>query len=114
MSEVLLGLVPDNPIVNVLAILLATALAGYAFARGELLFTLLLVPFPRVYLYKRYEKAKTYRVPNVDVDGQMERKSDDTWARACAWTGGSSEQRAVQRDREFIRATGCRARQRGA
>lgn len=44
------------------SILLATALAGFTFARSEYLLTLLLVPFPLVYLYKRYEKAKTYKV----------------------------------------------------
>jgi hypothetical protein len=44
------------------SILLATALVGYTFARGAYLFTALLVPFPVVYLYKRYEKARTYRV----------------------------------------------------
>jgi hypothetical protein len=44
------------------SILLATALAGYTLAHGAYLLTLLLVPFPAVYLYKRYEKAKTYKV----------------------------------------------------
>lgn len=44
------------------SILLATALVGYTFARGAYLWTLLLLPFPAVYLYKRYEKAKTYKV----------------------------------------------------
>ncbi|MFC6976909.1 hypothetical protein ACFQL1_22875 [Halomicroarcula sp. GCM10025709] len=44
------------------AILLATALAGYTAARGAYVATLLLVPFPLVYLYKRYEKARTYTV----------------------------------------------------
>lgn len=44
------------------SILLATALAGYSFARGAHLWTLLLAPFPLVYLYKRYEKARTYKV----------------------------------------------------
>ena len=44
------------------SILLATALAGYSFAREAYLLTLLLVPFPVVYLYKRYEKARTYKV----------------------------------------------------
>lgn len=39
---------------------LATALSGYTFARGRYLLTLLLVPFPLVYLYKRYEKARAY------------------------------------------------------
>jgi hypothetical protein len=43
-------------------ILLATALVGYAFARGEYLLALLLLPFPVVYFYKRYEKARTYKV----------------------------------------------------
>ena len=40
----------------------AAALAGCSFARGRFLSTLLLVPFPAVYLYKRYEKAKAYNV----------------------------------------------------
>ena len=44
------------------SILLATALTGYTFARGAYLLTLLLLPFPAVYLYKRYEKAKAYTV----------------------------------------------------
>ncbi len=44
------------------SILLATALVGFTFARGEYLLTALLLPFPAVYLYKRYEKAKTYTV----------------------------------------------------
>jgi len=44
------------------SILLATALVGFTFARGRFLLTLLLLPFPAVYLYKRYEKAKTYKV----------------------------------------------------
>lgn len=43
-------------------ILLATALVGYTFARGEYLMTLSLLPFPLVYVYKRYEKARTYKV----------------------------------------------------
>lgn len=42
--------------------LLATALAGCSFAHGRFLSTLLLVPFPAVCLYKRYEKAKAYNV----------------------------------------------------
>lgn len=41
------------------SMLLATALSGYAFAR---VVTLALVPFPLVYLYKRYEKARRYKV----------------------------------------------------
>lgn len=44
------------------SILLATALAGYAVARERYLLALLLVPFPLVYLYKRYEKARNYKV----------------------------------------------------
>jgi hypothetical protein len=44
------------------SILLSTALSGYAVARQRYLLALLLVPFPLVYLYKRYEKAKTYKV----------------------------------------------------
>jgi hypothetical protein len=44
------------------SILLATALVGYTFAHGAFLLTALLVPFPAVYLYKRYEKARTYTV----------------------------------------------------
>jgi len=44
------------------SILAATALSGYAIARGRYLLALLLVPFPLVYLYKRYEKARTYKV----------------------------------------------------
>ncbi|GGN90796.1 MULTISPECIES: hypothetical protein [Haloarcula] len=44
------------------SILFATALAGYSVARERYLLALLLVPFPVVYLYKRYEKAKTYTV----------------------------------------------------
>jgi hypothetical protein len=44
------------------SILLATALAGYTAASGAYLVTSLLIPFPAVYLYKRYEKAKTYKV----------------------------------------------------
>jgi hypothetical protein len=44
------------------SILLATALVGYTFAHGEYGLTLLLLPFPLVYLYKRYEKARTYKV----------------------------------------------------
>jgi len=43
-------------------ILLATALVGFTFARGEYLLTLLLLPFPLVYFYKRYEKAQAYTV----------------------------------------------------
>lgn len=43
-------------------ILLATAMAGYTFARERYLLTLLLLPFPVVYFYKRYEKARTYTV----------------------------------------------------
>ena len=37
------------------AILLVTALVGYSFANGAHLISLLLVPFPDVYLYKRFE-----------------------------------------------------------
>jgi len=44
------------------AILLATALIGYTFARGQYLFTALLVPFPLAYFYKRHEKAQSYTV----------------------------------------------------
>ena len=44
------------------SILLATALSGYAVARERYLLALLLVPFPLVYLYKRYEKARAYKV----------------------------------------------------
>ena len=44
------------------SILFATALAGFTFARGEFLLTLLLFPFPLVYLYKRYEKANSDKV----------------------------------------------------
>ncbi|MBX0288085.1 hypothetical protein EGH22_17270 [Halomicroarcula sp. F28] len=44
------------------SILLATALSGYAVARQRYLLALLLVPFPLVYLYKRYEKARAYKV----------------------------------------------------
>lgn len=44
------------------SILLATALSGYAVARQRYLVALVLAPFPLVYLYKRYEKARTYRV----------------------------------------------------
>lgn len=44
------------------SILLATAFVGFTFAHGEYLLTLLLLPFPIVYFYKRYEKAKTYKV----------------------------------------------------
>lgn len=43
-------------------ILLATALVGFTIARERYLLSLLLVPFPLVYLYKRYEKARTYKV----------------------------------------------------
>jgi hypothetical protein len=44
------------------SILLSTALLGYSVARGAYLFALLLLPFPSVYLYKRYEKARIYTV----------------------------------------------------
>ncbi len=44
------------------SILLATALVGYTAAEGEYLASLALLPFPLVYLYKRYEKARTYNV----------------------------------------------------
>lgn len=44
------------------SILLATALAGYSVARRRYLLALALVPFPLVYLYKRYEKARIYKV----------------------------------------------------
>ncbi|MCU4742497.1 hypothetical protein OB955_11930 [Halobacteria archaeon AArc-m2/3/4] len=44
------------------SILLATALVGFTFARGEYVLTLLVLPFPLVYLYKRYEKARSYTV----------------------------------------------------
>jgi hypothetical protein len=44
------------------SILLATALAGYAAAKERYLLVLILAPFPLVYLYKRYEKARTYTV----------------------------------------------------
>jgi hypothetical protein len=44
------------------SILLATALVGYTFARGAYLVTCLLLPFPAVYFWKRYEKARTYKV----------------------------------------------------
>lgn len=44
------------------SILLATALVGYSVARGRYLLAILLLPFPLVYLYKRYEKARTYKV----------------------------------------------------
>jgi len=44
------------------SILFATALAGYTVAHGRYLLVLLLVPFPLVYLYKRYEEARTYNV----------------------------------------------------
>jgi len=39
-------------------ILLATALAGYAVARQRYLLALLLVPFPLVFLYRRYTYAR--------------------------------------------------------
>jgi hypothetical protein len=44
------------------SILLATALVGYTFAHERYVLAVLLLPFPAVYLYKRYEKAKTYKV----------------------------------------------------
>lgn len=44
------------------SILLATALVGYSVARERYLLAVLLLPFPLVYLYKRYEKARTYKV----------------------------------------------------
>jgi hypothetical protein len=44
------------------SILLATALVGYTVAEERYLLTLLLVPFPLVYLYKRHEKAQAYKV----------------------------------------------------
>jgi len=44
------------------SILFATALSGYAVAKERYLLALLLVPFPVIYLYKRYEKARTYKV----------------------------------------------------
>lgn len=50
------------------AILLATALAGYTAARGAYVSTLLLVPFPLTYLYKRYEKARAYTVHSETPD----------------------------------------------
>jgi len=46
------------------SILLSTALVGYTFARGEYLLMLAFVPVPLIYLYKRYQKAKTYTVPS--------------------------------------------------
>jgi len=45
-----------------LSILLATALVGYTFARQRYLLTLLVLPFPLVYFYKRHQKARTYKV----------------------------------------------------
>jgi|GEM_PF-1481909 len=45
-----------------MTILLATALVGYSFARGQYLLTALLLPFPLVYFYKRHEKAQAYTV----------------------------------------------------
>lgn len=44
------------------SILFATGLAGFTLAHQEYVMTALLVPFPMVYLYKRFEKAKTYKV----------------------------------------------------
>ncbi|MDF9747137.1 hypothetical protein [Natrinema salsiterrestre] len=44
------------------SILMATVLVGFTAGRGRYLLTVLLVPFPVIYLYKRYEKAKTYTV----------------------------------------------------
>lgn len=44
------------------SILLATALVGFTFAQGRYGLTALLIPFPVTYLYKRYEKARTYKV----------------------------------------------------
>ncbi|MDS0260907.1 hypothetical protein NDI56_16000 [Haloarcula sp. S1CR25-12] len=44
------------------SILLVTALSGYAVAKERYLLALVLAPVPLVYLYKRYEKAKTYKV----------------------------------------------------
>jgi hypothetical protein len=45
-----------------MSILVATALVGYTFARQRYLLTLLLLPFPLVYVYKRHEKAQRYKV----------------------------------------------------
>jgi len=44
------------------AILLATVLVGYTFARGQYPLTALLLPFPVVYFYKRHEKARAHTV----------------------------------------------------
>lgn len=44
------------------SILLATVLVGYSYARGRYGLALLLAPVPVVYLYKRYEKARAYKV----------------------------------------------------
>ncbi|WP_247008106.1 hypothetical protein [Halorientalis litorea] len=45
-----------------ISILVATALVGYTFARQQYLLTVLLLPFPLVYFYKRHEKAREYTV----------------------------------------------------
>lgn len=45
-----------------ISILVATALVGYTFARQQYLLTVLLLPFPLVYFYKRHEKARAYTV----------------------------------------------------
>ena len=47
------------------SILLATVLSGYAVARERSLLALAPVSFPLLYLYKRYEKART---DNVQAD----------------------------------------------
>lgn len=44
------------------SILVTTALVGYTFARGAYLLSLLLVPIPLFYLYRRY----TYARPPAD------------------------------------------------
>jgi hypothetical protein len=50
------------------SILVATATVGYTFARGAYLPTLAVLPFPLVYRYKRYEKARSYKVqPDTSV-----------------------------------------------
>ncbi|SNZ14996.1 hypothetical protein SAMN06269185_2342 [Natronoarchaeum philippinense] len=53
------------------SILLATALVGYTYAHERYVLTLLLVPVPMVYFYKRYEKARTYTV-HAETDSHEE------------------------------------------
>lgn len=45
-----------------ISIFIITGLIGYLFAEGKYIFAICILPIPIIYLYKRYEKARTYKV----------------------------------------------------